>query len=209
MEGLAVAIRDTEVQVKHIMISGGTPSSKDLKYLEEIYESLIRNSHLPVDVMFTPPSTEIIERLVKWGIHGFAINLEVYNTNIAEQIVPQKYKYGRKLFTECIEEALYLTEGHGRVRSLLLVGLEPIEETLKGVEFLSKLGCDPVLSPFRPAQGTPLEGLRPPSYEDLERVFFESLNIVERYGVKLGPRCIPCQHNTLTFPDGSTEYYYS
>ena len=34
-------------------------------------------------------------------------------------------------------------------------------------------------------------------------------NIVERYGVKLGPRCIPCQHNTLTFPDDSGAYYYS
>ncbi len=35
-----------------------------------------------------------------------------------------------------------------------------------------------------------------------------ALDVVERHGVKLGPRCIACQHNTLTFPDASGAYHY-
>jgi hypothetical protein len=48
-----------------------------------------------------------------------------------------------------------------------------------------------------------------PSADLLERIYLTSLEIISRYPVKLGPRCIPCQHNTLTFPDGSSDYYYS
>ena len=159
--------------------------------------------------MMWPRPDDIIDRLADWGVHGYALNLEVYDEEIARRLIPQKMRYGRELFAKGIERALQRTGGKGRVRSLILVGLEPIEKTLEGVEFLARLGCDPSLSPFRPGRGTPLKDVRPPSPDFLERVYLESLEIVERYGVKLGPRCIPCQHNTLTFPDGSSAYYYS
>jgi uncharacterized radical SAM superfamily protein len=209
LEALVVALRDIRLPVKHVLISGGTPKPRDYDYFDEVCEKVIRSTDLPVDVMMWPRPDNIIERLTEWGIHGYALNLEIYNEEIARQLVPQKRRYGISLYARAIERALQLTGGKGRVRSLILVGLEPEEQTLAGVEFLASLGCDPVLSPFRPAPGTPLQNMRPPSPELLERVYLESLDIVARYGVKLGPRCIPCQHNTLTFPDGSPAYYYS
>ena len=42
----------------------------------------------------------------------------------------------------------------------------------------------------------------------LAEVYMRALDVVERHGVKLGPRCIACQHNTLTFPDASGAYHY-
>jgi hypothetical protein len=191
------------------MISGGTPSKRDYGYLDEIFEGIIRSSPLPVDVMLAPRKDDIIDRLAAWGIFGYSINLEIYNEEIAERLAPQKARIGLHGFAEAIERSVALTGGNGRVRSLILVGLEPLESTLAGVEFLAKLGCDPTLSPFRPAAGTILENVKPPAYSELETVYLKSLEIVERYGVKLGPRCIPCQHNTLTLPDNSGAYYYS
>ena len=44
--------------------------------------------------------------------------------------------------------------------------------------------------------------------EFLAEAYERAIEIVEGFGVKLGPRCIPCQHNTLTFPDGSEAYKY-
>jgi biotin synthase-like enzyme len=209
LEALAIARQDTNLPVKHAIISGGTPVPRDYAYYDEVCERVIKNTDIPVDVMMWPRPDDIIDRLADWGIHGYALNLEVYDEKIARRLTPQKRQYGRGLFVRGIERALQRTGGNGRVRSLILVGLEPIEKTLEGVKFLAQLGCDPALSPFRPAPGTSLEDVRPPSPEVLEHVYLESLEIVERYGVKLGPRCIPCQHNTLTFPDGSQAYYYS
>src|SRR5262249_22894405 len=91
--------------------------------------------------------------------------------------------------------------GPGRIRSLLMVGLESMEATLAGVEFLALRGCQPVLSPFRPAPGTRLEKMPPPRTEFLVEVYLRAREIGDRRGVNLGPDCLPCQHNTLTFPD--------
>lgn len=99
--------------------------------------------------------------------------------------------------------------GNGRVRSILVIGLEDAETTLRGVDFLASLGCDPVLSPFRPSRGTALTALEPPTDEYLMRVYDRALGIVAAHGVRLGPCCIPCQHNTLVLPDGSPDYWYS
>ncbi len=95
-----------------------------------------------------------------------------------------------------------MTGGAGRVRSLLLVGLEPARSTLDAVDFIAALGADPVLSPFRPAEGTELARVRPSSASLMEDVHAEAHSIAQRHAVRLGPRCIPCMHNTVTFPDG-------
>jgi hypothetical protein len=209
LAAFAVAQTDTRLPVRHAMISGGTPSPKDYAYFDEVCETLIRSSDLPMDVMLSPRSDNIVDRLADWGIWSFAINIEIFDDAIAHRIIPQKMRLGLPLYASSIERALQRTAGKGRVRSLIIVGLEPIEKTLEGVEFLARLGCDPVLSPFRPATGTPLASVRPPSPIFLEKVFLESQEIAIRHGVSLGPRCIPCQHNTLTFPSNDPVYYYS
>ncbi|MFQ5531968.1 MAG: radical SAM protein, partial [Candidatus Nanoarchaeia archaeon] len=100
--------------------------------------------------------------------------------------------------------------GEGNVRSLLMVGIEPLEDTLRGVEVLAERGCDPVLSPFRPDPSTPMRNEKPPNVDFLIETYERAKEITGRFsGVKLGPRCIPCHHNTLTFPDNSEKYYFS
>lgn len=40
--------------------------------------------------------------------------------------------------------------GQGNVRSCIIIGLEDIDDSLKAVEELSRIGCMPVLSPYIP-----------------------------------------------------------
>lgn len=210
LEALSIAVADTALPAHHAVISGGTPRVSDYGYFGEVCQSILSNARIPVDVMMSAQlGTDLIDQLCSWGAYGFAINMELYDNDIAKRIAPEKRGSGLKEFCASIERSVQNTGGSGRVRSLLLVGLEPEDQTLKGVELLAELGCDPVLSPFRPASGTLLAGHPGPSYELLERVYLRSLDIVERHGVKLGPRCIPCTHNALTLADVSGEYYFS
>jgi uncharacterized radical SAM superfamily protein len=211
LEGFDIACKDTILLVKHALISGGTPSPLHYDYLDDVFEQVIKHRSIPVDVMLAPRrnGNDIIDRLAEWGVNGYSINIEVFDDEIAHKITPQKYALGHSAYADAIERAVGHLGKTGKVRSLILVGLEPEESTLEGVRFLAELGCDPVLSPFRPAVGTPLANLMPPSLDMLTSVFLKSRDIVEKYGVKLGPRCIPCQHNTLTFPDGTSAYYFS
>ena len=209
LEALRVAREDTALPAKHVLISGGTPRDEDEEALDAVLMGLLRASDLPTDVMLMPRTdNSIVAELKAWGAHALSINLEVFDSAVAGDLIPQKNSRGHEGYADMWDRAV-AAFGPGKVRSLLLVGLESEESVLEGVDFIASHGVDPVLSPFRPALGTALEGVRPPSADTMERVYEKALDIASNHGVKLGPRCIPCQHNTITFPDGSPEYVHT
>ena len=83
--------------------------------------------------------------------------------------------------------------GKDKVRSLLIVGIEPLEETLKGVEKLAKIGVNPVLSPLFPYG----EANFPPKADLFIEAKKKREEICKKYKVKMGPLCKPCSHNVL------------
>lgn len=204
------ALDDRALPARHILISGGAPKHEDIDYLKTVYRSVAEAFPTnTVDVMMVPvPGLLDPQDLYDAGISGLSINIEIYNREIARALMRQKYDLGIEYYLEFIERAVAVF-GSGKIRSLLIAGLEPPEDTLEAVRKLAERGCDPVLSPFRPDPSTPMKNHPMPSSDFLEHLYLESMEIVSRYSVKLGPRCIPCQHNTLTFPDGSNDYYHS
>lgn len=214
IDGLVGSVRraldDERLPARHVLISGGTPREEDFEYERQVYEAIAAAfPGLDVDIMMVPsPGLLDLPRLKAIGIHGLAINLEIYGQRRAHEMMPLKARLTRDYYLDFIERAVEVF-GLGRIRSLLLVGLEPLEDTLRGVGALAERGCEPVLSPFRPDPATPLRSLRPPDADHLAAAYERSVEIAGRHGVKLGPRCIPCHHNTLTFPDGSDVYYRS
>jgi biotin synthase-related radical SAM superfamily protein len=211
VESVAIALADPVQPAKHIMISGGTPRREDYSYLNSVYDAVA--STFPnhnVDVMMAPlPGLLDAQSLKNRGVNGLSINLELYNEQIAQKVMRGKHLVSRDNYLDFIERAVEIF-GEGNVRSLLMVGLEPQADTLRGVEALAQRGCDPVLSPFRPSPHTPLKDLSTPTAEFLAETYERAAEIVHKYGsAKLGPRCIPCMHNTLTFPDESGKYRFS
>ncbi len=207
VESVRVALEDAWLPARHVLISGGTPTAADYAYENEVYEAICATfPSTPIDIMMMPmPGLLDPSVLHRIGIHIIYANLELYNEKAARRFAPAKAKLGRSAYLNFIERCVG-TFGRCRVRSLLLVGLEDVADTLQGVDALASLGCEPVLSPFRPDPATPLRALRPPSLELLEDVYLRAEEIVARHGMKLGPRCVPCHHNTLTFPDDSGYY---
>jgi len=202
LAALDVAMADTALPPRHVLISGGSPGRRDYHYFEEICEKVIADCPLPVDIMMAaiPGDPGFVDRMIDAGIHGFSLNIELFSSDASSLYIRGKHRHARPGFEPFVERAVSRLGSSGRVRSLILVGLEPPEETLAGVEYLASLGADPVLSPFRPAQNTKLERHEPIATELLTSVLREARGIVARHGVALGPRCLPCQHNTLTFP---------
>ncbi len=208
-EALMIALLDLTIAPKHLLISGGTPIKNDEDYIDSVYKEIISTCPVPVDVMMAPREDfGILERLKDWGCNGLSINLEINDELLAQKIMPEKFLLGKEAYLKFIEQAVKIF-GRGAVRSCLILGLESVQSTLEGVKLLAQIGCDPVLSPFKPLNGTLLAGLMPPSPEFQEYVYTEAQKIVKENGVILGPRCIPCQHNTLTFPDEGNGYFFN
>lgn len=204
------ALEDQALRAHHVLISGGVPRDEDWPWLREVYRAVpAAFPGVPVDVMMVPVPGQLVARdLHEAGIHGVSINLEMFDAERSRKIMHHKWKLGHDVWFDFIDQAVKYF-GPGNVRSVIMVGLEPLETTLAGIRALAERGCEPVLSPFRPDPATPLRNHPPPSVEELEELYQRAEEIVDAAGVKLGPRCIPCMHNTLTFPDGSNDYYES
>jgi len=202
IDALEVALADDNLPARHVLISGGSPRARHDDRFLEICEMIAKHLSVPVDVMFAPMprAASAVERLVDAGVQGFSINLELFSEAAGTEVLGSKFRATRGAFEATATRAVDLLGRSGAVRSLIIPGLEPAEETLRGVEYLASLGVSPVLSPFRPSGGTRLSSSPPPSKEVLSAILDESRSIVRVHGVELGPHCGPCQHNTLTFP---------
>lgn len=200
---VTAAMTDACLPPRHALISGGTPCPEDTAPLVDLIEELVDVLPLPVDVMCTPSlqDADLVRRFAQAGGHELSINIELFGEEALRRFAPHKAALGRNAFSQQIEEAVERLDG--RVRSLIILGLEPLEDTMKGVAWLCQRGCQPVLSPFRPASDTPLAGMSPPSRQLLLEAWDRGSEIAGRYGLALGPRCIPCQNNCLAFPPGA------
>jgi len=211
LRAVELAKDDPLAPARHVLISGGTPRPEDEPWIDSIYAFIAQNSPIPVDVMM--PARHDMGYpawLRSVGINTLSVNVEIWDVNRARRITPNKARQlGRTHYLSYIEKAVEAF-GVGFVQSLMVFGetIEPIANTLKGVRALVERGCIPVLSPFRPDFTTPLDGKPPATAEEMRRVYVETLEICNKSetGIKPGPRCVPCHHNTVAFPDNSGFY---
>jgi len=213
IDALKIAVNDPIQPAQHIMISGGTPKADDISHHKIMYQEILHAfPNIDIDIMMVPiPGLLDVAELKKAGVNEISVNLEVFNEKLGRQITPQKFKYGRELYLDFIEMATQEL-GAGKVRSMLLVGLEPLESTLEGVAAIAERGAIPVLSPFRPDPITPLKDTAPPSYELMRETYLRGQEIAINHGVLLGPSCPPCTHNTLSFAEdanGAIKYRHT
>ncbi|MFN8019230.1 MAG: radical SAM protein [Acidimicrobiales bacterium] len=194
------AVEDPVQPAYHVLISGGTPKSQDVEYVREVYRAVLTAfPELAIDIMMVPRD-DLLDPvwLAEMGVNELSVNLEIYNEDLGRKLMRQKAAQGLDTYLDYLERASAILGGF-RVRSMLMVGLEPMEDTLAGVRAIAERGAVPVLSPFRPDPATPLRDLVPSDAAYLEEVYLRSYEITAELGVPLGPRCIPCSHNTLTF----------
>ena len=170
VKAVAYALHDDIQPAHHVLISGGTPKPGDIEYLQKVYSTLLKTfPDVEVDIMMAPVRGLFDYReLADLGLHQLSINLELFDPSSARRLMPHKYRQGSDLYLGAIAEASSVM-GPGRVRSMLMVGLEPIEQTMSGVEAIAERGGVPVLSPFRPDPSTPLRDVRAPSSAGIGR----------------------------------------
>jgi hypothetical protein len=199
VEAVRQALNDPLQPARHLLISGGTPLARDIDWLKDVYRTILATfSSIDIDIMMVPTGQLLdVDELQRLGLHQLSINLELFSDEAARHLMPHKFREGRQRYLDFIESAVSRL-GQGRVRSMLMVGLEPQDQTLLGVQAIIDRGGIPVLSPFRPDPASPLALMAPPRALELEDTFVRASEIAARSGVELGPDCLPCTHNTLT-----------
>lgn len=163
-------LRKMGYRYRELNINSGTIAETDFgvkRYME--MAEVGKEFELLVYVQIPPIKRSDIALLKSAGVDSISFNLEIYNDNIRKKLCPGKSEIKKERYFKAIEEAVEIF-GTGQVSSWLIIGLEPVEDTLKGIDEIIKRGGIPYPTVFRPLIGTPLENLNPPSVERVEEV---------------------------------------
>jgi len=185
--------------VKHYLIGGGSDApNSDFQAILEIAQYIRKHTDKPIYLMCLPPANiSVLKELHHAGITEITFNLEVFNRDIAKSIMPGKGMLPLHAYKAAFREAVAIWGRDCKVRSAFIVGLEPVETLLEGIEYICQLGVSPILSLFKPIPGTPMEYMLPPSNKEIAEICYEAERICRKYDIELGPSCRCCEDNTL------------
>lgn len=185
--------------IKHYLIGGGSNAiNSDFHFVIEIVRYIKQHFNKPIYLMCTPPKQiGILKELYQAGVTEIAFNLEVYDRDIAKSIMPGKGELPLDIYEAAFKEAVTIWGRNCKVRSAFIIGLEPFETLLKGIEYICQLGVSPILSLFKPIPQTPLEYRLPPSDKEIADICYRINEVCQKFNVELGPSCPVCEDNTL------------
>lgn len=185
---------------RHILIGGASAPEKEEFQQVIAITKLIRNedANIPIYLMCIPPiNKDILKRYKDAGINEVAFNIEIWDRQLALQIMPGKGHISLEKYIEALKESTKLWGTSGNVRTALIVGLNKTDSLFQAIETLCQYGIQPMLSIFRPMESTKLYSIVPPSNAELLNIYNCSQEICKRYNLQLGPSCDACKNNML------------
>lgn len=158
LETIEAALK--EGVAEYVCLNVGYSVSEDggiarlLPYIKAIKD----NFNVLICVQAQPPAAdEWIDMTYAAGVDSLAYNLEVFDPKLFKLIAPGKMELvGRDRYFQALARAAKVFPT-GAVVSNLIVGLEPPESTIKGIDVLTALGVVPTLPIFRPLVGSNLK----------------------------------------------------
>jgi len=111
------------------------------------------------------------DRLMDLGADHFSFCYEFHNPDYFRKLCPGKEKLvGQQTFFRALE---YTSKkmGKGACSGEIIAGVEPIEDTMKAIDYITGLGAFPTVCIFRPTKGSDMEDWPSPRYEEMRAVF--------------------------------------
>ena len=121
--------------------------------------------------------------LVDLGTDHFSFCYEFHNPEYFEKYCPGKCgSLGQQAFFEAME---YTADklGKGAVSGEIIAGIEPLEDTLAAIDYITSVGAFPTVCIFRPLKGSLMEDMPSPDPEDMKRIFAHLWEAMVRRGI--------------------------
>lgn len=109
--------------------------------------------------------------LIDAGADHFSFCYEFENPEVFAEICPGKARtLGQHAFFEAMEYTAKKL-GRGRVSGEIIAGIEPIADTMRGIDRIVNAGAFPTVCIFRPTVGSGMENVPPPNPAAMKEVF--------------------------------------
>ncbi|MDQ6994313.1 MAG: DASS family sodium-coupled anion symporter [Mariprofundaceae bacterium] len=132
-----------------------------------------------------PQDLTALDALYAAGLDIFICNLEVHDEERFAEICHGKEKHGgQAAIWKTLDYAKHVFRA-GAVVSHLIVGLEPLDSTVKAMKNMVAKGIVPLLIPFRPLPNTPLQDVPIPSLDEVEKALLLQYQLLETSGIPM------------------------
>lgn len=183
-DSIISAVTTDRNTVSQIMINGGNfkDSDKSFSYYIEVCRFARKalddlKSDIEIHLIAYPPvNTELYKELADLDV-SLAMNTEAFDIDTFSYICPGK---NAEHIRQGLEKAVSAL-GRGKVYSILVGGLEPIESLERGLHALGKLGVTPIINVFHPDPGTDLETKPAPSVSEILSMGSALQNVYSKY----------------------------
>lgn len=157
-----------------------------VQFIEPYVRAIKRHFDTLVAVQLQPPrDNRWIDYIYAIGVDAISYSIEIHDEKIlAEMCSGRAVQVGRERYYEALRHAATIFP-NGTVWSDLIVGLEPIDSTLAGIDSLVEMGVLPVLSVFRPLGDTDLRDHPMPTTQDVAPVFAYLFERVREGGINM------------------------
>lgn len=178
-------------------INSGTTTNDDKG--AELFLKAVREIRNKSDILLAAQIAPMedfswVDRLKEAGLNSLSFNIEIWDDQKREEILPGKGKIPKKLYLDILEHAGKVFGGLN-VSSWMIGGLEAPESTLQGAEEIAARGVLPFVTAFRPLIGSPMEDMKPPDVETMLKIYGQLDQILRKYSLdpkKADTGCAKC-----------------
>lgn len=167
-----------------VLLTGGTSVDEDrglAKYTPYVKELRggFPNSRIAIEAA-PPRDVSSLDTLIGLGMDTFAANIEFFSPEARHNLLPGKSAIALDEYRDVLT---YCNNAGIRTFSAVIAGPEDDAETLKGVEFLAKIGVPTNLICLRPFPGAALQDHARVNPAQFLRVTSKAVQIMDQYGL--------------------------
>jgi hypothetical protein len=148
----------------------GWQKGTGLDQMAPFVKAIKENVGLMVGVQAIPATPENhwkYDWLIDCGADHFSFCYEFHSPEWFEKICPGKAAtLGQDVFFKALEYAAKKTQ-KGQCSGEIIAGVEPVEWTIKAIDYITSLGAFPTVCIFRPVIGADMEDWPSPKYGDM------------------------------------------
>jgi hypothetical protein len=160
----------------------------------EAIRKIRHHTPIPIGVEMCPPQrNREIEEMIDAGMDSLMINIEFTNEHYRRKYCPGKSRIPQENYFDAANYVISQL-GEGSVSSVLIAGLTPKKEVIKGAEILVRRSIVPSICAFRPFDGTALQNHPVTSPLEYLEICSKVQELMKTYGVSTekDKGCVRC-----------------
>ncbi len=176
-----------ESGVTFVHLNAGFQGTRGVQFAEPYIAALKEQVGVLVGAQLAPQKDfSHYDRLIDLGVDHISFCLEFMDPGWFAKICPGKERVlGQQVFFDSIEYCASRMP-KGAVSGEIIAGVEPLDATLRGIDWIADHGAFPTVCIFRPTVGAAMEDWPSPPYGDMRKVMGHVYEACRRNWIPIG-----------------------